>query len=69
MFGLDSIQPAYGRDYNNKGDVLKDFNNNKDFKTPFGQAINKIDIKRLYPNLKSISIRYAALRKVMRIEL
>ena len=62
MFGIDSLQPAYGRDYSSKAAMLKDWNANKDFKTPFGQSTNKADLKRMGVN--RVNIRYSRLTKV-----
>lgn len=66
-----TVVPAYGRDYKSKAEVMKDWNDNKDFKmVDFGQAfsyINKADKAKYAPN-DTIKVRYDKMRKVMLIE-
>lgn len=62
MFGVSPLTPAFSRDYPNKKEVEKDFNDNKDFMTSMGQLINKEQIQGL--DIGSINIRYQKLTKV-----
>tara|TARA_Y100000310_G_C20296865_1_gene629841 strand:- start:22 stop:234 length:213 start_codon:yes stop_codon:yes gene_type:complete len=67
-----TIVPTYGRDYKNKSDLMKDFNNNRDFKVcdMFSQwnnkSVNKNDLKGHY---KSVKIRYNKLQKIIIVKL
>lgn len=60
-----TVTPAYGRDYKNKAEVLKDWNDEKDFiLQPRGCYINRQQTKKG----EMISIRYAKQMKVMVVE-
>ena len=67
-----TIIPTYGRDYKNKSDLMKDFNNNLDFKVcdmmcPWdNKSVNKNDLKGHY---KSVKIRYNKLQKIIIVKL
>ena len=65
-----TIVPAYGRDYKNMKDVLKDFNSGKDFLVKdykrSGYTSKKELIKMGEPY---VEIRYSKLRKVMVVDL
>ena len=66
MFGILPLTPAYGRDYKKKADVLKDWNDNKDFKTSAGQYINREQFATMDELPKSnITIRYNKLTEVL----
>lgn len=62
-----TLIPAYGRDYKNKKEVLKDFEENKDFLIadffhPYdGKPANKTDLK----DYSMILIRYNKLQKIL----
>ena len=64
-----TLIPAYNRDYTNKNDVLKDFNDNKDFIindifSPYdGKPCNKRDLKN--EGLKDVQIRFKQLRNII----
>ena len=58
MFGVSPLVPAYGRDYKSKAEVRKDWDANKDFMTPNRQYTSKQELKKMYPDLKEITIRY-----------
>jgi hypothetical protein len=67
------LVPAYGRDYKNENDLLKDWDKDLDFaivNTDYkgGKYINKSDFYRyrneVTPNLKYIKFRYNKIRKV-----
>lgn len=53
-FGLFPLIPAYGRQYKNRAELIKDFEANKDFSTPFGQYVNKEQLTEY----KKISFRF-----------
>ena len=56
------LTPAYGRDYNSKDAVLKDYNDGKDFMMqPQGCYCSNRDF---YGSVLPIKFRYAKLRKV-----
>jgi len=61
MYKIDSLSPAYGRDYRNRDDAISHFNEDKDFITPMGQYVNKSQLKEL--GLKHVWIRYDKLKK------
>lgn len=61
MFGKTPLVPAYGRDYKSIKAVKKDWDDGKDFKTPFGQCCSKKD----FVGKKNIEIRYAKLTKLI----
>ena len=42
-----TVKPAYGREYENKGQVLEDFNKGKDFKIQNGPYLSHRDKKFL----------------------
>lgn len=64
-----TLTPAYGRDYSNAKQIKADFEANKDFLvadffSPWdGKAANKDSLA----NERSIMIRYAGLRKIVKI--
>ena len=65
-----TLTPAYGRDYKSKTEVLKDFNDNKDFLAHTLDSTgytNKEDLIKL--KYKTVTIRYAKLRKIMVVKL
>jgi hypothetical protein len=60
-----SLVPAYGRDYKNKKEILKDFNGHKDFiLMPESRYINKPQIKKGI----TVHIRYKKLTSVCAIK-
>lgn len=61
-----TLTPAYGRDYESKAEVLKDFDDNKDFlahEPGSSGYTSKTDLIKL--GYKTVNIRYAKLRKVI----
>ena len=64
-----TLTPAYGRDYSNAKQIKADFEANKDFliadfSSPYdGKPANKSDLTAE----RSIMIRYAGLRKIVKI--
>ncbi len=62
------VIPAYGRDYNSKAEIEKDWNNNLDFIindmfNPYdGKPVNKEDAVKV--GFTSLTVRYKELRKV-----
>ena len=70
---LQTLTPAYGRDYNNKKAALQDFNNNMDFiyndvMSPYDQKpCNKTDLVR--SGIKQVKIRYKKLTQVIIVNL
>jgi hemolysin-activating ACP:hemolysin acyltransferase len=62
-----TVIPAYGRDYKSKAAALADWNADKDFIVQglagHGQATNKADMDRLFPEDK-VRIRYDKAMKV-----
>ena len=65
MYGSFTLTPAYGRVYNSKREVLKDYNADKDFiDQPSGKYINKADLTKELATF--IKVRYGKrLEKVM----
>ena len=64
--GRIHCSPAYGRDYKSRAEVLKDWNDGKDFfmdNRP-QSYINKEDAERIGVPTGEINIRYAKNRKV-----
>jgi len=64
-----TLTPAYGRDYKSKAEVLKDWNEGKDFVNTFGSGTycNKADAEK-YAVGESVFIRYAKLTKVVQVK-
>jgi len=63
-----NVLPAYGRDYKNKKEILKDYLDNKDFEVSDISnkgKINKTDCLRY--GIACLIIRYGNLRKVASI--
>ena len=66
-----TLKPAYGRDYKSQKEVQADFDADKDFIiadvfSPYsGKPVNKSQIVSLEGMTRTITIRYAKLRKVM----
>ena len=60
-----TLTPAYGRDYRTKGDVIVDFEHNKDFRVD-GTYTNKEDLLKL--GITRVTMRYAKLRKAFELE-
>ena len=60
MFGIMPLSPAYGRDYKSKAELLKDWNEGKDFKTVDGRYTSCRDFIG-----KEVTIRYNKMRKVL----
>ena len=64
-----TLTPAYGRDYKSKKDVLKDWEEGKDFiiadiSSPWdGKPANKNDLKG-----KTVYIRYRKLTQIMKVD-
>ena len=58
LMGIEPLTPAYGRDYKTLEEAQRHFNENKDFKTPSGLNTNKEDLANMYPDLKSIRVRF-----------
>lgn len=62
-----TVEPAYGRDYRSKEAVLKDWEQNKDFKISSpgipGKYLNKEDAKT--QNIKEVWIRYDRKKSVI----
>lgn len=57
-FQYVSVKPAYGRNYNNKKEILADWNNNKDFMViNTGSYINKEDYNNDY-TIRAITFYY-----------
>ena len=44
------VFPSYGREYKNKKEMLKDWNDKKDFQTERGQYFSRIDINDIVKN-------------------
>lgn len=64
------VQPAYGRDYKSKAEVLADWKADKDFQcVGFGQHgyINRPDRDKYSPN-DTIEVRYFKGQRVMMIQ-
>ena len=61
LFGLEPLQPAYGRDYKSLKQAQIDFNADKDFATAMGQYINKPQVVDM--NMSQIRVRYDSNRK------
>ena len=62
MFATIVAVPAYGRDYKSKAEVLKDWNDGKDFQhAASGQYLSKRD------QLTDVFIRYHKLAKVVQV--
>ena len=56
-----TVTPAYGRDYRNKDEALKDWRNGKDFRcAATGRYLSVRD------NIPDVWIRYAKLTKIVR---
>lgn len=47
LSGIEPLIPAYGRDYKDLSSAQKDFDADKDFKTAYGQSINKSQVKEI----------------------
>lgn len=68
-----TILPAYGRDYKNKNDILKDWEDNKDFQicdvsSVFnGSYVNKREAEQF--DLQEFNVRYAKKTKVAILKL
>lgn len=63
-----TLTPAYGRDYKNKAEVLKDFNDGKDFLLDcFGQPRTYINKAQIKPGI-TVNVRYAKKMKVTPIK-
>jgi hypothetical protein len=66
---ISTISPAYGRDYKNKKDIQKDFDDNKDFiiedfMNPYcGKYVNKEQMEQ-----DSVQVRYAKMTKICNIK-
>lgn len=45
MIGLEPLTPAYGRDYEGILDLIEDFRNDKDFRTPLRMGIARIRVR------------------------
>ncbi len=61
MFGISPLVPAYGRDYKSKAEVQKDFDANKEFRTPNGSYTTKKELMASFKDMKEIEIRYKKL--------
>ena len=59
LYRIEPLLPAYGRKYISVAEAQKDFDANKDFKTAFGQYINKT---QLVPILKNIGLNKIMVR-------
>ena len=59
LYRIEPLLPAYGRKYISAADAQKDFDANKDFRTPLGQYINKT---QLVPILKNIGLNKIMVR-------
>jgi hypothetical protein len=58
-----TVTPAYGRDYRNKADALKDWKAGKDFRCAMsGRYLSVRD------NIPDVWIRYAKLTKVVKAQ-
>lgn len=66
-----SCSPAYGRDYKSKKDLMKDWNDNKDFVfNATGQYFNKDQILELKKSgVISLNIRYKNMTQVCVIKI
>ena len=68
-----NLVPAYGRDYKSRAEVIKDFNENKDFIIADissrwdGKPCNKADLIR--EGEDKVTIRYSKLQKVAVVEI
>lgn len=61
---METLSPAYGRDYSSKEKVLADLRAGKDFvMNPSGRYCNLDDLAE-EPNSTTIAVWYAKLRKV-----
>lgn len=66
-----SCVPAYGRDYKSKKDLMKDWDNDKDFIiSTSGQYVNKQEIQNLrLLGIKSLNIRFKNMTQVCVIKI
>jgi hypothetical protein len=64
-----TVTGAYGRDYSNATDALRDWKNGKDFLIAGTRSYVNLEDALHNPEIKEIRIRYAKLSKVTIIDL